>query len=301
MIGAGSLDDVRALALDDSYGEEWRTETQLRNLTSGTTLDVELSAFLIRDPDTGEPESIGVVQRDISERNRAWRQLERSSDERRRLLAGLVNAQEVERERIAADVHDDSIQVMTGAAIRLQMLASEIEDPDQRDQLDRLDQSVRASIASLRHLIFELRPPALDAHGLGAALDSYLSHTLASEPIDYRLHDDSGYEPPPNLRTVLYRVAQEAISNARKHAKPSCIDVHVWNRDGGWCVRVHDDGVGFDARDETVERPGHLGLIGMRERVDTAGGSIEIKSTLGEGTTVEFWLPAEHQLAAEAS
>jgi signal transduction histidine kinase len=128
---------------------------------------------------------------------------------------------------------------------------------------------------------------------VGAAIDSYLSHTLTSERIEYTVHDDTGYEPPPNLRTILYRVAQEAISNARRHGRPSRIDVELWNNDGGWSVRVRDDGVGFDARALPTGRPGHLGLIGMRERVETSGGRVEIESAPGQGTTVEFWLPAE--------
>lgn len=308
MIGAQRLDDVRVLSLGDFIsgagrdlfargeqqlpGQELRAETKLRNLATGDELEVEVNAFVIRDPETGEPEAVGIVQRDIGERKRAWAELERSNDERRRLLAGLVSAQEEERERIAADVHDDSIQVMTGAAIRLQMLAEEIEDAAQRDQLDKLDQSVRASIASLRQLIFELRPPALDAHGVGPAVDSYLSHTVSSEGIEYRLRDEIREQPPPDLRTILYRVAQEAISNVRRHAQASRIDVLLENRDGGWMVRVEDDGVGFEATGVSLERPGHLGLIGMRERVETSGGRIEIVSRPGSGTSVEFWLPA---------
>ncbi len=293
MMGANGVEELGQVALGAASGDEWRAETQVRNLASGEIMDVELNAFLIHDPESGEPESIGVIQRDISERNRAWRQLERSNEERRRLLAGIVSAQELERERIASDVHDDSIQVMTGAAIRLQMLAQEIEDAGQRDQLDKLDQSVRASIVSLRHLIFELRPPALDAHGVGPAIDSYLSHTLASEKIDYRLRDDISDEPPSGVRTVMYRVTQEAISNARRHGSPSRIEVSLWSGDGGWNVRVEDDGTGFDAAG-AIDRPGHLGLIGMRERVETTGGRIAIASEPGSGTVVEFWVPDEH-------
>jgi PAS domain S-box-containing protein len=181
----------------------WRGESQLRNVKTGAEVDVELNSFVIREPETGQPSSIGIVQRDISERKRAWRDLEHLSDERRRLLAGLVRAQEEERERIAGNVHDGAIQVMTGAAIRLQLLSQQLADQHQQRLLDSLDGAVRESIESLRHLLFELRPPALDAHGLAAAIDTYLTQTLEPEGLDFCLLNQLDEEPPPDARTVL--------------------------------------------------------------------------------------------------
>lgn len=310
LIGAASLEEVQSLAIIDCLsgtGRElfvqrenpallergsWRGESQLRNVKTGAEVDVELNSFVIREPETGQPSSIGIVQRDISERKRAWRELEHLSEERRRLLAGLVRAQEEERERIAGDVHDGAIQVMTGAAIRLQLLSQQLADQQQQRLLDRLDEAVRESIESLRQLLFELRPPALDAHGLAAAIDTYLNQTLEPEGIDFSLLNELDDEPPADARTVLYRVAQEALANVRKHAQASHIDVVLENSMDGWNVRIEDDGVGFAPEDEPRERPGHLGLLGMRERMETNGGRLSVISAPGAGTTVEFWLPA---------
>ena len=310
LIGAAGLDEVRSLAIIDCLsgtGRElfvqrenpallergsWRGESQLRNMKTGAEVDVELNSFVIREPETGQPSSIGIVQRDISERKRAWRELEHLSEERRRLLAGLVRAQEEERERIAGDVHDGAIQVMTGAAIRLQLLSQQLADQQQQRLLDRLDEAVRESIESLRQLLFELRPPALDAHGLAAAIDNYLTQTLEPEGIGFSLLSELDDEPPPDARTVLYRVAQEALANVRKHAHASHIEVVLESSMDGWNVRIEDDGVGFAPEDEPRERPGHLGLLGMRERMETNGGRLSVISTPGAGTTVEFWLPA---------
>jgi PAS domain S-box-containing protein len=318
LIGASSLEEVQSLAIIDCLsgsGRElfvrrenpallehgsWRGESQLRNVKTGAEVDVDLNSFVVREPDTGRPASIGIVQRDISERKRAWRELEHSNEDRRRLLAGLARAQEEERERIAGDVHDGAIQVMTGAAIRLQLLTQQLADSEQQRLLERLDESVRESIASLRQLLFELRPPALDAHGLGAALDTYLTHTLEPEGIEYTVRDELSEEPPGEARTVLYRVAQEAIANVRKHARASHIEVVLENSMGGWHVRIEDDGVGFAPEDEPVERPGHLGLLGMRERMETNGGRLSVVSAPGAGTTVELWLP-ENELASVTS
>jgi PAS domain S-box-containing protein len=230
---------------------------------------------------------------DVSDRERARQALLRSHDARRRLLAELVRAQEAERRRIAADVHDDSIQVLAGVAIRLGMLAGMLERPEQQQLIAGLDESVRQGIKSLRQLLFDLRLPALDELGLAAALGSYLSETIAPEGVRFTLEDRLDVEPAPELRTVLYRVAQEALANVRKHARAGEVEVVLASRDGAVTVTVRDDGVGFEATDHAAEVPGHLGMVGMRERVEAAGGWLEIDSRPGAGTTVHFGVPAE--------
>ncbi len=240
----------------------------------------------------GEPALICRISFDITDREQARRELIRSNEERRRLLAELVRAQEDERRRIAADVHDESIQVLAGVAIRLGLLTSMLDRPEQQRLIVGLDESVRRGIKSLRQLLFDLRLPALDELGLAAALRSYLSETLAREGATYTLEDRLMAEPSPELRTVLYRVAQEALSNVRKHAQAGHVEVSLSGATEGFTVTVRDDGVGFDAGRQPSEVPGHLGMVGMRERVQAAGGWIEIRSERGQGTTVEFGVPA---------
>jgi PAS domain S-box-containing protein len=237
---------------------------------------------------------------DVTDRERARQELVRSNEQRRRLLAELVRAQEAERRRIAAYVHDDSIQVLAGVAIRLGMLAGMLERPEQQRLIAGLDDSVRRGIRSLRQLLFDLRLPALDKLGLAAALRSYLSETIAREGVTYTLDDSLGSEPPDELRTVLYRVAQEALSNVRKHAEPTHVAVSLTGSVDGFTVTVRDDGVGFDAGQHPDEVPGHLGLVGMRERVEAAGGWIEVRSEPDCGTTVVFGVPLEQPAAALA-
>jgi PAS domain S-box-containing protein len=240
----------------------------------------------------GEPALICRIAFDITDRERARLELIRSNEERRRLLAELVRAQEDERRRIAADVHDESIQVLAGVAIRLGLLTSMLERPEQQRLIAGLDESVRRGIKSLRQLLFDLRLPALDELGLAAALRSYLSETLAREGATYTLEDRVEAEPPAELRTVLYRVAQEALSNVRKHANATHVEVTLSGSAAGYNVTVRDDGVGFDIGRQPGEVPGHLGMVGMRERVQAAGGWIDIHSEPGQGTTVEFGVPA---------
>lgn len=238
------------------------------------------------------PPLVCRISFDVTDRELARHELIRSNEQRRRLLVELVRAQEDERRRIAADVHDESIQVLAGVAIRLGLLSSQLDRPEQQRLIVGLDESVRRGIKSLRQLLFDLRLPALDELGLAAALGSYLSETIAREGTTYTLEDRLEVDPPAELRTVLYRVSQEALSNVRKHAHAQHVEVTLSQSAAGFTVTVRDDGVGFDPADQPDAVPGHLGMVGMRERVQAAGGWIEVRSEPGRGTEVEFGVPA---------
>jgi signal transduction histidine kinase len=173
--------------------------------------------------------------------------------------------------------------------MRLQLLRHQLSDPEQLEVLDKLLSTVRGSIESLRHLIFELRPHALDEDGLGPALQDYLESIEAE--FEFKLEQRMEQEPPAELRVLLYRVAQEAITNVRKHARAQRVDVLLTEQDGGFLVRIADDGVGFTAPETLQSAKGHLGVSAMRERVEMAGGWCQLRSLPGDCTTVEFWVP----------
>ncbi len=238
-----------------------------------------------------------TVEERTAEVTERLRQLRTVDDARRALLDKLVTAQEEERSRLAGDIHDDPIQKMVVASMRLQMLRRQVGDPDLTDDLEELLASIRTSIASLRHLIFELRPTVLDEEGLAAALRSLLD-SLAGE-MSYDLENDLLEEPSPDMRVILYRIAQEAIGNVRKHARTDHVEVRIGTRRGGYFVRVKDHGVGFGATDVGASAPGHLGLTSMRERAELAGGSCVVQSLPGSGTVVEAWVPGPEAAAAE--
>jgi signal transduction histidine kinase len=108
-------------------------------------------------------------------------------------------------------------------------------------------------------------------------------------------------EPPEAVRTTLYRIAQEALTNVRKHAQARRVEILLDSREGGVFVRVRDDGRGFAAPVEPDPGPGHLGLSAMRERAEMADGWCRVASLPEDGTTVEYWIPAGHQrVAAQA-
>jgi PAS domain S-box-containing protein len=249
-------------------------------------VDISLSGI-----ETDEGRLAAAFVRDATERE-ARADLERAIGERRAVLAHLVSAGEEERRRIAGDIHDDSIQVMTAAGMRLQILRRSMDDPEQLQRLSELEQTIQLSISRLRHLIFELRPPALDNEGLSAALRAYLDEADETSGTSYQLDDRLTSQPSEETRVILYRIAQEVLTNVRKHAGAETAIVTLDARDGGYYVRVRDDGVGFTPQLATA-RPGHLGLAAIRERAELAGGWLRIESAPNDGTTVEFWIATE--------
>jgi len=241
---------------------------------------------------------VKVAER-TKELTKSLRKVQSVDEQRRRLLARLVHAEEDERKRIAGDIHDDPIQKIVATSMRLQLMRHQLSDPEQLEVLDKLLSTVRSSIESLRHLIFELRPHALDEDGLGPALQDYLESIEAE--FEFKLEQRIEKEPPAELRVLLYRVAQEAITNIRKHAHARRVHVLLTDQDGGFLVRIADDGVGFAAPDTLQSARGHLGVSAMRERVEMAGGWCQLRSLPGDGTTVEFWVPGVAPRAPEPS
>ena len=206
-------------------------------------------------------------------------------------MCHLVSAGEEERRRIAADIHDDSIQAMTAAGLRLELLRGELRDEEQLRLLAGVEKTIELAVSRLRRLIFDLRPPALDSDGLAAALRLYVDQSQPWSRTTVHFEDALTSQPGAEVRIILYRIAREALANVGKHAQAAEAAVLLAERDGGYLVRIADDGVGFAPAD-TRSAPGHLGLTAMRERAELAGGRIRIDSAPGTGTVVECWIPA---------
>jgi PAS domain S-box-containing protein len=236
--------------------------------------------------ESGELRGFSKVTRDLTEK----RATEQALIERRRLLNHLVEAQELERRRIAWDVHDDSIQAMVAVGMRMQLLAPRLP-AEHQPLVYQLDDSVRQSISRLRGLVVHLRPTAIEQHGLIPALAGYLQDVVAGWELVPTLSADLTHEPPTPVAITIFRICQEALANVHKHASASRVDITLNSKDGGVLVRVSDDGVGFpDQPPEDSYR--HFGLLEMRERAEIAGGWWSVSSSRDDGTTVQFWLPS---------
>jgi PAS domain S-box-containing protein len=258
----------------------------------GTEFPVELSITYV----DGASLFVGYL-RDITERKRAEDEiqrnldlLQRTDDHRRELLSRLVDAQEEERRRLAGEIHDDSVQIMSAVGVRLETLRRKLADGPHAEAVSGLQRTVEESIGRLRHLLFELRPPALDREGLIPALGMLVDRIEPEPGQTFRVESGLAVEPTPEARLVLYRIAQEALTNARKHSGPGVVTLSLAERDRGVVLRIRDDGRGFDPTGATM-RPGHIGLSSMRERAEMAGGWLRVDSAVGKGTTVEAWIP----------
>jgi signal transduction histidine kinase len=203
-----------------------------------------------------------------------------------------VNAQEEERKRVAADIHDDAVQVMTAMGMRLHGFRKRLGGDDLQ-ALSNLEGTVATAIDRLRSLMVNLRPPTLDRQGLGPALHDALERMKQETGVSYHLNNKLRAEPAGDTRVVLYRIAQEALSNVRKHAKAKHVEVQLEDRNGGVFVGIRDDGSGFDPETAAGSAQGHLGLTSMRERAEMVGGWCRVETSPQRGAAVQFWVPAD--------
>jgi signal transduction histidine kinase len=235
--------------------------------------------------------------REIDEVRERLETARQTPDTRRRLLADIVHAQEEERRRLAGDIHDDAVQAMTAVLLRIGLLGSRLDKPDQISLVEELEESIRDTIGRLRRLIAGLSPPELDRAGLAPAVRSALDQLKLEFKINYSLENRLKREPGPEARTIAYRIVQEALANTRKHSGASRVDVVLETQEHGLCTSVTDDGLGFDVEATlAVVRPGHLGLKAMRERAELAEGWLQIESQPGQ-TMVKFWIPERREPA----
>jgi signal transduction histidine kinase len=209
---------------------------------------------------------------------------------RRALMADFVAAGELERRRVAEAIHDDSIQAIAALSMRLQMLRRSLGDGAELSVLDDVEGAVQLAIHRLRVLVFELQPPGLEGEGVSVALALALEAANREGALQHRLDDRLVTQPGAEEGAILFRVAQEALANVREHAQATQVTVTLLERDGGHAVRIADDGRGCEPELIASGAAGY-GFASMRTRARLAGGSLQIDSAPGAGTTVEAWLP----------
>jgi signal transduction histidine kinase len=230
-----------------------------------------------------------VLQAEIVERKRA-------EEMRKELLRRIVTAQEEERRRIARELHDQMGQHLTALMLGLASLKESCQDqPLVHDRLRQLQQLTNELGQEAHHLAWELRPTALDDWGLQTALSNYVEEwsERCRIPVDFHGIGLEEERLAPEIEATIYRVAQEALTNILRHAAAQRVSLILERRPGHVVAIVEDDGRGFDTEVvmNTTETKRWLGLLGMKERVALVGGTLQVESTLGAGTTLFVRIP----------
>jgi two-component system sensor histidine kinase UhpB len=211
------------------------------------------------------------------------RMMRRLEAERRRAGSAALRAQEQERARVARDLHDEVNQSLTGVLLHLEA-ARAAAPPELQAELDQTKAAANQAMSELLTLARQLRPTALDDLGLRAAVEGLTSSFDAGDvAISFEAKGDLS-TLPEDVQLVVYRVTQEALSNAARHADPSRIDVRLRREGEEVLLEVVDDGSGF----AFAEAEKGLGLAGMRERSLLVDGELSIESRPGNGTTVRL-------------
>lgn len=235
---------------------------------------------------------IMLLTRSVAGHARRVEELERVES---RLLAAAEEAGDRERSAIAADLHDGPVQKLTAMLLHLDLQRSLVPGGAAVavDGLDRVADTAHAAVRELRAVMAGLWPPALhDSPSIDAAIRSLAEQAAADGGV--RTTVDVGSLPalPPARALVLYRVAQEALTNVTRHARASVVSVRLGTGDDAVELAITDDGCGFDVgSDAERTADGHYGLAGMRRRAELAGGQLEVTSHPGRGTTLRLTLP----------
>jgi PAS domain S-box-containing protein len=275
--------------------ERDRMEGEVVQVTRDGRRITVLSRWALDRDAEGRPGAILTTYNDITEHQRAH-ELQQLSIQRQELLHRLMTAQEDERQRIARELHDTLGQFLTALSLRLSMLQS-LEGilPTARDELARLQALTSQIDREIDRLTMELRPLALDQFGLVEALRSYVEEWSATSgvPAEVLIIGLDDGRLAPVIESTTYRIVQEALTNALKHAQATSISVLVERRTDVLRVIVEDNGVGFVPSEGSGDGAGgrHVGLIGMRERAALAGGTLAIESQPGAGTSVYLDIP----------
>jgi PAS domain S-box-containing protein len=243
-----------------------------------------------------------AVFEDITERRQSEDQ-GRSQAIQIELQRRLLDQREQERLQIARDLHDGPVQEVTGAMYALQHVILDVEDQKLRKPLEEIYRSLNEQIGELRVYAGELRPPSLSKFGFEKAIRSHLDDFQEKHP-EIQVHLEAHQEgelTPDEIRLALFRIYQQAMNNVVKHAQATEVWVHLSKSNDRVALDIRDNGIGFTIPQDWLDlaRQGHLGLVGMRERAEAIGGTVEISSQLKGGTLihVNVRLPSQADLS----
>ena len=267
-----------------------------RRRKDGSLVDVSLSVSPVCDR-SGRIVAASVIARDVSGRLALEAALKESERRRHEILASILRAEEAERSRIATELHDDTVQVMTASLFALDRVAL-IARRTENQQIESAVTVTRATLeeatARARRLMFELRPAILHEQGLMAAVSVIADQTRRETGARTSVRGVAGRYGHA-VEELAYRSIQEALSNVRKHAGATEVAIHLADEGETLVCEVADDGSGFDVA-AVRDRPGaalHAGLDTMAERIRAAGGTATVDTAPGNGTRVRMRIPIQ--------
>ena len=272
-------------------------QTVIDRETSAASMEYETSGprgsrwFLVRTlPLEGSHDGAVISHEDVTERMLAHQALGEANEHLKAMSTRVLNIQEEERRHISRELHDDIGQSMTALKIGLHRLAQRA-NIEHKELIDECLSIAGATLDKLRDLSVELRPPQLDQLGLEAALEWLVDQQRRTTGLNIECHFAGLAERlPAEIESACYRITQEALNNATRHAGAEHIYVRVELHGQTLMLMIGDDGVGFDmdsARKKAL-MTGSLGLIGMQERAQLAGGRLAVSAAPGSGTTVQL-------------
>lgn len=302
---------------DQVVGRTWAELAQLAGDHTGSLAELPETGRAVLERETGsvhlearaspvasDPPGTLLLIRDVTASRIAeqtirqlFHFLQERDEDRTRILQRTNAAIEVERNRIARDLHDGPVQGISAASLSLETVRLMLEAGETARAMEILQEvttNLSEEALNLRRIMRDLRPPLLDERGLAAAVQDLCIRLQRELGIEVRVEARTDARIPQDVETLAYRVIQEALSNVAKHSGASQVVVRIKGAGSILNVEVEDDGKGFDpaaARD--FLREGKVGLASMRERAELAGGSLAVRSEPGRGTVVMASLPFE--------
>ena len=283
-IASGNLFEPISISGDDEIGQLGKTLDEMR-IKLKNSLD-EIAAW------TGE------LERRVDERTKEtlslYEELRKKEEKRGELLRRIISAQEEERKRIARELHDEMSQTLAAMLISLEAVRDAGSPELLQAKIDNARKLALRAIDSTHRMIFDLRPAILDDLGLPAAIKWYAEERLKPLGINFRYEGDLFEKRfQTEIETVLFRIAQEAITNIAKHSQAENVIIDLELEDSYISLEIEDDGIGFDLGSISSTKSGSrgLGLLGMRERVLLLDGKLEVQSQPGSGTRVSVTVP----------
>lgn len=292
-IAAGDLDSPQETYGENEIGELARSFDEMRRRLKKS--NDEIQAFN-RELDARVQERTAAYESAAKENARLYRELQQKEKIRGELLHRAISAQEDERKRIARELHDETSQGLSALMVGLDtvQMASTQDLCKATARLQSCKSIAENLLRNIHRLIADLRPTLLDDLGLVPAIAWYGEQRLKPLGIAFRM-DEAGVTArlEPTLETALFRIAQEAITNAARYAKASSVTVQLGHEYGYVTLEITDDGQGFDPAmlDPSQSRGQGLGLRGMQERANILGGELRLEAAPGQGTTIIVCVP----------